>query len=115
MNIIECLDKDGVKVVCDAGTGYNHILAEHPEMKECEAIVEAAIQTPYQVYQDRITLNKKVIYKPFVLPNPFHTYYLRIVIEYKKSGFRGTRGYIRTAFACANKKKGDILLWQGSL
>jgi hypothetical protein len=115
MNIIDCLDKDGIRVVCDEGTWYNHILAEHPEIKECEAIVKAAINTPYEIYQDNLVLNKKVIYKPFVLPKPFNTYYLRIVIEYEKSRFRGMRGYIRTAFACSNKKKGDILIWRGSL
>ncbi|HEY93818.1 MAG TPA: hypothetical protein G4O15_02615 [Dehalococcoidia bacterium] len=112
MNIIECTDKDGIKVVCDDGTWYNHIEAEHPEMKECAAIVKETIQDPYEIYQDRFNLNKKVIYKPFVLPRPFHTYYLRIVIEYKTRKLRGGLiGYVRTAFACSNKKKGDVLLW----
>jgi len=115
MNIIDCFDKDGIKVVCDEGTWYNHILAEHPEMTGCEEIIKATINNPYEIYQDRIAINKKAICKPFVLPKPFHTYYLRIVIEYDKSKFRGTKGYVRTAFACVNKKKGDILLWESSL
>ncbi len=111
MNVIDCFDRDGIRVVCDDDTWYNHIEAEHPEMKGCEAIVNAAVNNPYEIYQDRSDISKKVIYKPFVLPEPFHTYYLRVVIEYKQLKFRGIRGYVRTAFSCSNKKKGDILLW----
>jgi len=48
MNIIDCFDKDGIKVVCDEGTWYNHILAEHPEMTGCEEIIKATINNPWK-------------------------------------------------------------------
>ena len=93
---------------------YNHIVARHPELHGCEAYVKAAIESPYQMYQDRHNLNKKIIYQPFVLPKPFHTQYLRIAIEYRKNIFGRIKGYVCTAFACKQKKEGDILLWEQS-
>jgi hypothetical protein len=109
-----CKDKDGIIVVCDKSTWYNHITAGHPEMIGCEAYVKAAIESPYQIYQDRQNLNKKIIYQPFVLPKPFHTQYLRIAIKYRKNLLGKTKGYICTAFACKEKKGGDILIWERS-
>ena len=115
MNILECHDKDGVRVVCDEDTWNNHIIAEHPEMNGCEAYVKVAIERPYQIYQDSSNVNKRVIYKPFILPEPFHRWYLRVVIEYKKRPLRKMTGYVRTAFSCQNKKRDQILLWEGTL
>lgn len=112
MNVINCYDKDGIRVVCDDGTWHNHIVAEHPEMGGCEAHVKATIEYPYQIYQDSTDINKKIIYKPFVLPKPFHTQYLRIAIEYRQRKFENKKGYVRSAFACRNKRKGDILIWE---
>lgn len=111
-NIIKCQDKDGNAIVCSNDTWYNHIVAEHPEIRGCEAHVKTAIEKPYQVYQDHRNLQKRSIYKPFILPKPFHTQYLRVVIEYKQSFFGHIRGYVRTAFACTDKRKGDILIWE---
>jgi hypothetical protein len=107
-----CRDKDGVEVVCDENTWYNHIIAGHPEMVGCEAYVKAAVESPFQIYQDRSNLKKKIIYQPFVLPKPFHTQYLRIAIEYKQNLFGRIIGHVCTAFACKEKKGGDILIWE---
>jgi hypothetical protein len=112
VNILECKDKDGITIICTEDTWVNHVIFEHPEMQGCETHVKTAIQNPFQIYQDSSDLKKKVIYNPFILPKPFHTQYLRIVIEYRYSNIRGQRGYICTAFACKNKKKGDILIWE---
>jgi len=85
-------------------------------MKGCEMIVKTAIENPYQVYQDGKHANKRIIYKPFVLPKPFHTQYLRIAIEYRKVKItRKLQGYVCSAFASRTKRKGDILLWEGQL
>ena len=109
---ILCHDKDKIEVVCNKSTWYNHIVARHPELQGCEAHVKAAIESPFQIYQDRSDLNKKIIYQPFVLPKPFHTQYLRVAIEYRKNIFGHIKGYVCTAFACKQKKEGDILLWE---
>ena len=111
-NIINCHDKNGIKIVCDKNTWYNHIVGGHPEIQGREAYVQAAIESPYQIYQDGSNLNKKIIYQPFILPEPFHTQYLRIAIEYKQNILGHVKGYICTAFACKQKKKGDILIWE---
>ena len=112
MNVINCYDQDGIQVVCDDGTWYNHIVAEHPEIGGCEAHVKVAIEDPYQIYQDATDINRIIIYQPFILPKPFHTQYLRIGIEYKQRKSARKKGYVRTAFACQNKRKGDILIWE---
>jgi len=50
--VFRCRDKDNVIIVCPEHTWKNHIVAEHPEMEGCEVYVKAAIQKPYQIYQD---------------------------------------------------------------
>jgi len=111
-----CKDKDGITVICTQDTWENHIVSEHPELKGCEIIVKTAIEQPYQVYQDGKHTNRRNIYKPFVLPKPFHTQYLRVAIEYRKMKItRKWKGYVCTAFACQTKGKGDILRWEGKL
>ena len=111
-NVFRCRDKDGVLVICTQSTWEKHIIAEHPEMRGNEMCVKAAIEDPYQIYQDPRHANKKNIYKPFVLPKPYHTQYLRVAIEYKKPLFRQLKGYVSSAFACKTKRKGDILIWE---
>ena len=78
----------------------------------CEAVVKAVIEQPYRVYQDKRHLHRRVFYKPFVLPRPFHTQYLRVVVQYKERRFGSKRGHVMTAFACTQVREGDILLWE---
>jgi len=110
--MFECKDKDGIAVVCSDDTWYNHIVAEHPEMKGCEAYVKAAIEKPYQIYQDGRNPRIRNIYQPFILPKPYNQYYLRVAVKYRQRMFRDPKGYVSTAFPCVNKKKGDILIWE---
>ena len=85
-------------------------------MKDREMIVKTAIEKPYQVYQDGKHTARRNIYKPFVLPKPFNTQYLRITIEYRKRKItRELQGYVLTAFAFQGKRIGDILIWEGQL
>lgn len=112
MVVFRCSDKDGITVICSSGTWENHIVAKHPEMKGCDAYVKASIEKPYQIYQDSKHPNTKIVYRPFILPKPFHTQYLRVAIKYRKRMFEGLVGYVSTAFACQNKREGDILIWE---
>ena len=92
------------------------MVSEHPEMEGCEMIVKTAIEKPYQIYQDGRHANRRNIYKPFVLPKPFHTQFLRVAIEYRKRKItRKLQGYVLTAFPSPTKRKGDILIWEGKL
>jgi hypothetical protein len=112
MNVFSCRDKDGILIICDQSTWNNHIIFEHPEVKGCEVQVQTAITMPYQIYQDATNIDRKIIYRPFILPKPFHTQYLRVVIQYRKRVFGQIRGFVCTAFACTHVKFGDILLWE---
>ncbi len=114
-NIFKCKDKDGVDVVCHESTWNNHIISDHPELKDCENVVIEAIGSPYRIYEDCRNPKRKIIYKPFVLPKPFNTYYLRICIEYHTRMFGGKRGYVVTAFSAQGIKKGDKLEWQQAI
>lgn len=116
MEIFRCKDKDGITVICTQDRWENHIVSGHPEIKGCEVIVKTAIEKPYQVYQDGKHAARRNIYKPFVLPKPFNTQYLRITIEYRKRKItRELQGYVLTAFAFQGKRIGDILIWEGQL
>lgn len=112
--MFESVDKDGILVKCTKDTWYKHIVAEHPEMKGWEAYVKAAIEKPYQIYQDGGHPEVRIIYKPFILPSPYNRYYLRVAIRYRRRAFGKLRGYVSTAFPCVNKRKGDILIWEES-
>jgi hypothetical protein len=110
-----CKDRDGVEVTCTDDNWNNHIVSEHPEVRGCEAHVKVAVENPYRIYQDSQHPKRKNLYKPFILPKPFHTQYLRVTIEYRKPRFRDLRGHIVTAFACSGIKRGDILIWEGQI
>ena len=78
-----------------------------------EAYVETTIKQPYRIYQPPRKPKEKALYKPFILPKPFHMQYLRVVIKYEKRKFRkNPRGYVITAFPCTTVRKGDILIWE---
>jgi len=110
---ITCRDKDGILVTCSRNWWNTHIEEDHESMIGCEAHVKATVENPYRIDQDARHTNRKIFYKPFILPRPFHTQYLRVVIEYRKGRlFKDIRGYIITAFPCKTCRKGDILIWK---
>jgi hypothetical protein len=111
-DVFRCYDINGILVICTKFWWDNHIVTDHLEMRGCEAHVKVAIENPYQIYQDGSKPDHKNIYKPFILPKPFHTQYLRVGIKYKKSKFGKLKGFVATAFACRSKKQGDILIWE---
>ena len=108
-----CYDKDGIEIICAEANWDNHIVSEHPELKGCEAHVKATVENPYRIYQDPRHPNRRILYRPFILPKPFHTQWLRVAIEYRKPRFGKLRGYTVTAFACTGVRQGDILIWEG--
>lgn len=109
---LECQDRDGIRVICTESNWENHVVSEHPELRGCELHVKTTIETPHRIYQDSRHPNRRNLYKPFILPKPFHTQWLRVVIEYKKPLFGDIRGEVVTAFACTGVRQGDILIWQ---
>ena len=112
MNILKCLDKDGVPVVCSKETWNKHILPKHDEVEGCEAHVQSVIQHPRNIYQDTTNLNKLLLYSPAVLPKAHHCRYLRVVVHYKNHKILGRRGYVESAMGCWNIRQGDLLIWE---
>jgi hypothetical protein len=111
-NAFECTDRHGVRIVCSRSTWDGHIVAEHPEMQGCESCVVQAVEAPQLVYQDRGHPDRRVIYRRFILPEPYQHSYLRVVVDYKKMRLRKRyTGYVLTAFPVENTRKGDTLLW----
>ena len=81
-------------------------------MKGCEAHAKATIEKPYIVCQDPRHTDRRILYKPFILPRPYHTQYLRVAVKYERRPLKGLRGYVLTAFPCTSRRQGDIVVWQ---
>jgi len=108
-------DKDGNRVICSIRWWKKHIICKHPEVTDWLTYIKVTVQDPYQVYQDQVNLNKNILYRPFILPAPFSTQYLRIAIKYKQEKSGKRTGFMLTVFPCSKIKKGDILIWQKPL
>ena len=106
----EAIDPNGITVRCHHDTWESHVADEHLEMRDQQAAVSATITQPVFIYQDRAHPRRHVYYRPFVLPEPYYRYYLRVVVEYHGHGDR-KRGALVTAFAAANIRQGDVLIW----
>ena len=68
----------------------------------------ATLRDPSFVFQSSRYPARRLYYKPFVLPEPYHRAYLLVVVAYDRDGKKGT---VVTAFPTANIKQEDILLW----
>lgn len=79
-------------------------------MEGNEGAVVAALREPTHEYQSDRYPNRRIYYRPFILPKPYYQSYLRVVIAYQGSGTRA-RGELVTAFPSANIRGGDILIW----
>ena len=106
----ETSDREGVTVRCHHDTWASHIADEHLEMSGHQSAVTVTLRDPAFEYQDSRHLRRKIYYRPFVLPGQFNRYYVRVVVEYRGTGNR-KRGVVVTAFASANIREGDILIW----
>ena len=106
----ETKDRDKTPVRCGHATWNGHIVDEHPEMAGHQSAVSQTIRDPVYVYQSTRYANRRIHYRPFILPGPYHQYFLMVVIAYDRRGNR-TYGEIVTAFPTANTKEGDILRW----
>ena len=114
LRIVSCdfnaVDRDGVSVHCRHDTWARHIVDEHREMEDQQGAVIGAIGNPAYIYQSERYPQRRLLYRPFILPKPFDRTYLLVVIEYRTS--RGQRrGEVVTAFSAFNIKQRDILIW----
>lgn len=73
-----------------------------------QSATATTIRDPAFIFQSGRYPGRRLYYKPFVLPKPFHKAYLLVVIAYDGDG---KNGEVITAFPTANIKQGDILIW----
>ena len=110
--IFRCTDRDGIEIMCTKDTWQNHIVAEHPEMIGCESYVKQTIENPDCVYEDFKYKSTKNFYTSPTLPTQVSYPYLRVSVKYHKNVLGKTRGYVKSAFPCVSKRKGDRLIWE---
>jgi hypothetical protein len=105
----ETFDKDEVPIRCRHDTWANHIVDEHRAMQDQAALVQQAIRDPAYVYQDQRYPRRKIFYRLAVLPFSY-VCYIRVVVEYRRPHNK-RHGEVITAFAAANIRSGDVLIW----
>ena len=87
-------------------------MAEHPEMRGCEALTKAAIENPDEIRQDKRYGNRRVFYKLVKFQCWQKPQILRVVIEYTQRTFHKTKaGRVVTAMASFHFRPGEVLLW----
>ena len=106
----EAADRDGVPIRCRHDTWASHIIDEHLEMQDQQGAVVTTIRDPAYIYQSSRYPNRRLLYRPFVLPAPYYQSYALVVIDYRGSGSRRT-GEVVSAYSTANIKTRDILIW----
>ena len=106
----EATDQDGVIVRSRHDNWVSHITGEHPEVDGQQAAVATTIRDPVYIYQDNRYARRRLLCRPFMLPQSFYNYYLRVVVEYRGDGSR-RRGTVVTAFVSADIREGDVLIW----
>ncbi len=79
-------------------------------MRGNQGAVCTTIRDPVYIYQSNRYLGRRLYYRPFTLPQPFYSTYTLVVVQYKGQGSK-RRGEIVSAYATANIKAGDILIW----
>ena len=103
-----CQDKDGIQILCTT-EDWRHII-EHTECIEQQGLIKFVIEKPDSIYQDTDYKNRRVIYKTCVLPKPWGSCYMRVIIEYPMNPIK-KRGWVCTAHASHKIKKGEVLIW----
>jgi len=88
-------------------------VSRHTEMKGCEALTKATIESPDEIRQDKSYVNRKVFYKLVKFQCWPQRQLLRVIIEYTRGGrfHRKETGRIVSAMASFHSRPGEVLLW----
>ena len=102
-----CIDRFGIRVVCDEVVWFGHILASRPELADCEQEVIHALTDPFAVYHDVRHPDRRLFYTVTTrAPTPLGLGYMRVVVQYRSGGNR-VRGHVVTAFPTQGIRQGD--------
>lgn len=106
--IFKLTDPFGAEVVLTEECWENHILVEHPIMKQFLYELKEAVVSPDFIFKSKISRKTFLYFKKFIKEN-LGTFYLMIAAE-KKSKKR--KGYIKTSFPVYNLSRGGELIWK---
>jgi len=87
---------------------YNHILIEHPEMKNHLYNVKRAIELPDYIYQSKYRSSSHLYFLE-VEHNTLESKYSLVVVDIRQ---QKNKGYIQTAFLVDGLSKRGNLLWK---
>lgn len=106
-----CTDKDGTTIICTVND-WNHIINESGHSEITEGLLKAVIPHPDAVYKDRVKpLRRRILYKEAVLPPPWGSCFIRVVIEYSLNPLM-RKAYLCTAHGSYDfPKYGEELIW----
>ncbi len=96
-------------------TGWAHILAEHAEFLALDPAddfspLEETIERPDAIMQDVTHRNRHNYYRRDEMPG-YPGFFLKIVVEWRPSGWTGVVGLVITAFVLARIKRGEVQVW----
>ena len=107
-NEFTCIDRNGIAIACSRECWSKHVTV-HPEILGQQELIKIIITHPLSEYQDVRHVDTRNYYKSVVLPGIGNTL-VKVSIQYSKKYGR-ERGFVKTAYATDNIKKGEIWLW----
>lgn len=91
--ILSTTNKDGISVVLETDTYHNHILVNHPEMRNNVEAIKDSIENP--IYMFRSSKNEKnVIYITQSTLSTYPKLFITTVVNHANPN----QGYVRTSF-----------------
>lgn len=101
------------EVVCYQSTWDDHIVSGHPDMSGHEDEVDRTVRAPDQIRQSAANPRRRVFYRKGILPRPYETHYLRVIVEYPSFPLGGLRkAKIITAFPSTGVREDEAQIWQ---
>ena len=109
--ILRCCDRWGREITLTDGCWNDHIVREHPILRDRLTAVEAVLTNPFRITQDVTYGNREHFYRHRVLPN-LGKWYLKVCVEFMPTGPDGAMvGEVVTAFVVQHIKVRETELW----
>lgn len=106
---LETVDYRGVTIVCPHYWWEGHIVSRHGYMEGQQAAVITALRDPYFVTRSAGYRDRRLYYRPLVLPAPYTNEYLIVVVDYPVGSRRV--GRVVTAYKNPAMLRREALIW----
>jgi hypothetical protein len=104
MKALEIADVLGNKVQLKITQWENHILAQHPEMKDYLLEIEQTIKSPDCILASAVIPHAKLFYRCYLGRGKYSGCYIEVVVYYNT-----IPAQVKTAFFTNRMRGGDIL------